>query len=262
MDDDAFRALLADFERSWRGYRKVRRGVQKRLVRHMHALNCKTVSEYRSRLDRDEEARREMKRRLTVSISRFFRDQRMWHVLKASVLPALVRDHPQGLQVWSAGCARGEEPYTLAAVWSRIPEPKPPLRILATDLHPDYLDQARTGVYGQGSLRDVTPEFRETMFQRQAPNQWRVKPHLRPPITWRVHDLVADPPPEREFAIIFLRNNLLTYFDEPIRSAAFSRIVGQLPPGGVLAIGAHERLPEGDFNLVPHPACPLLLVRP
>jgi chemotaxis methyl-accepting protein methylase len=112
----------------------------------------------------------------------------------------------------------------------------------------------------------VPPDFREAMFIRlqfrEAPERWRVKSHLRPFITWRVHDLVADPPPETEFAIIFLRNNLLTYFDEPIRTEAFSRIVGQLAPGGVLAIGAHERIPDGVFGLVPHPNCPLLHVRP
>jgi chemotaxis protein methyltransferase CheR len=228
----------------------------------MQALNCPAVSEYRARLDRDGDARREMERRLTVSISRFFRDRQVWNVLQAEILPSLARRYPDWLAAWSAGCARGEEPYTLAAVWSRFPAPKPPLRILATDLHPGYLDQARKGVYGRGSLRDVPPDFRETMFTREGPDRWRVKPHLRPPITWRVHDLVADPPPQTEFAIIFLRNNLLTYFDEPIRSAAFSRIVGQLAPGGVLAIGAHERLPQGDFGLTPHPTCPLLHVRP
>ncbi|MFP4309316.1 MAG: CheR family methyltransferase [Desulfococcaceae bacterium] len=92
--------------------------------------------------------------------------------------------------------------------------------------------------------------------------QWRARPHLRPSITWRVHDLVADPPPKTEFAIIFLRNNPPTHFDKPIRSAAFSRIVPRLAPGGVLAIGAQERLPEGDLGLTPRPASPLPHVRP
>jgi chemotaxis protein methyltransferase CheR len=112
----------------------------------MQAVNCPTVSEYRARLERDGEARREMERRLTVSISRFFRDRRVWNVIQAEILPPLARRHPEGVAVWSAGCARGEEPYTLAAVWSQIPGPRPPLRILATDLHPDYLARARNGI--------------------------------------------------------------------------------------------------------------------
>ncbi|MFP4584038.1 MAG: CheR family methyltransferase [Desulfococcaceae bacterium] len=76
----------------------------------MRAPTCATVSEYRTRLEREGEARRETNRRLAVSISRFFRDQSMWHVLKTSVLPALIRKHTKRLRVWSAGCARGEEP--------------------------------------------------------------------------------------------------------------------------------------------------------
>jgi chemotaxis protein methyltransferase CheR len=261
MNDDAFRILLAEAGGRWPGYRKVRRGVQKRLRRHMQALGCPTVEAYRRRIRSDPAVRRDFRRCLAVSISRFFRDRRMWEVLETRLLPDLVRRHPHGLRVWSAGCARGEEAYTFATIWERQPPPRPSMNILATDLHPGYLEQARCGAYGRGSLRDVPEPVRETLFIAEGPDRWRIRPHLQQRIDWRVHDLVHDPPPETEFAIIFLRNNLLTYVSDPARFRAFSRIVHHLAPDGVLAIGAHERLPRGDFGLAPHPDCPLLRVR-
>lgn len=261
MDDNSFRILLAAAGGRWPGYRKVRRGVQKRLRRHMQALGCPTLEAYRERIRLDPVARRDFRRCLTVSISRFFRDRRMWEVLETRILPDLVRRGPHGLRVWSAGCARGEEPYTFAAVWERRPPPRPSMNILATDLHPGYLEQARSGAYGRGSLRDVPAPVRETMFIAEGPHRWRIRSHLQQRITWRVHDLVHDPPPETEFTIIFLRNNLLTYFSDSFRYRAFSRIANQLAPDGVLAIGAHEQLPRGQFGLAPHPDCPFLLVR-
>ena len=118
MDDDQFRQLLDSFDFSWSGYRKVRKGVKKRVSRHMQDLKCQNMDTYLDLLNQKTELRQECERRMTVSISRFFRDRQLWHNLADDLLPHLIEREKNTLRVWSAGCARGEEVYSFKIVWT------------------------------------------------------------------------------------------------------------------------------------------------
>jgi len=109
MDDLQFQELLQYLGLSWRGYRKVRKGVKKRIRRHMHLLGCHDVSEYLAELEKDDDVKKQCELMMTVSISRFFRDQMLWQVLENEILPGLIQVYKEKLLVWSAGCACGEE---------------------------------------------------------------------------------------------------------------------------------------------------------
>ncbi len=85
MDDDQFRQLLDDFNFSWAGYRKVRKGVKKRISRHMQELNCPNIKVYLDLLNQNDAVRQESERRMTVSISRFFRDRKLWQDLEEEI---------------------------------------------------------------------------------------------------------------------------------------------------------------------------------
>lgn len=111
MEDPEFRMLLGHLGLSWPGFRKVRKGVKKRVRRHMVKLNCSDVEEYLLELDRSIEVRRQCERLMTVSISRFFRDKGMWAVLGEEILRGLMNTHLEKISIWSAGCASGEEVY-------------------------------------------------------------------------------------------------------------------------------------------------------
>ena len=113
MRESEFAAMLERFALSPEGYRKVRKGVQKRIVRHMQELRCPSMKAYLERLDTDGAAEREARRLMDVSISRFFRDGPLWRILEEEILPSLIADHPGGLRVWSAGCALGQEALQL-----------------------------------------------------------------------------------------------------------------------------------------------------
>jgi len=252
MNDHDFRRLLNLFGLSWAGYRKVRKGARKRLSRRMHALGCLTVESYFSILDKSPEERRECEILLTVSISRFFRDQRLWQVLENTVLAELVERDTGTLKVWSAGCARGEEAYSLKIVWDSLRGRlawMPDLRVLATDMNPVYLEGARMGVYSPPSLKEVSEPLRDRYFERpEKGEQYSVGPSLRTGITWSEHNLL-DNLPETGFRLIFLRNNILTYYEDWLQDQAFRNVLGNLAPGGFLVIGAHERLPAGTIEL-------------
>ncbi|NPV05390.1 MAG: hypothetical protein HPY67_11745 [Syntrophaceae bacterium] len=261
MDPRDFAMLLARFSLCAEGYRKVRKGVQKRIIRHMQKLGCPSMRAYLGRLDADRDAEAEARRLMDVSISRFFRDAEVWQALETEILPPLLEKHPDGLRVWSAGCALGQEAYSIRLLWARLSDGEssmPSLDLLATDVNAAYLQRAIEGVYPARALARMPAEVRGRFFRPAGKNTLRVVEELREGIRWQVHDLAADPPPALDFHIVFLRNNLLTYYRDGIVKAALPAILDSLVPGGYLVIGRKERLPGFIRGFDPHPAVPFL----
>ncbi|MBU0517030.1 MAG: hypothetical protein KJ621_19920 [Proteobacteria bacterium] len=254
LSDPEFGRILQKFDLSWEGYRRVRKGVKKRLRRRWVELGLTRVEDFLAALDEDPALVDECRRLLTVSVSRLFRDRELWHALKKEILPALA-GHDQ-IHAWSAGCARGEEVYSLKIVhdqWQRRGGSAPGLEILATDLNPVYLAQARAGVYGQSSLREAPEDLRPDYFEKlPGKKQYRVIESLKEGIVWREHDLLSDPPPGR-FDLVFLRNNVLTYESAANQVRVLDGVMTGLLPGGFLIIGAKEELPRAAAGLQPWP---------
>jgi chemotaxis protein methyltransferase CheR len=259
MDDQSFRQLLDDLGLSWAGYRRVRKGVKKRIQRHMEQMGCRTLAAYLKVMETDQGLRLECERLLTVSISRFFRDRELFRLLESEILPRLVEMHPKRLKGWVAGCARGEEVYSIKIVWEAIREgrgPQPTLELLATDLHPAYIAKARTGIYSKSSLKELPADARDRYFIPLGDQRgFALVRSLNADVKWRVHHLLADPPGQG-FHLITLRNNLLTYYDETLKVPAFRKIVKTLVPGGFLIIGAHEKIPLETSDLIPYQGMP------
>lgn len=254
MDDRHFQQLLEYLGLSWAGYRKVRKGVKKRIARHMEQLGCRSMEEYILILNEKEGLRFACEQLMTVSISRFFRHLALWHILGNDILPGIIKKNVAPLKVWSAGCACGEEVYSFKIVWERLRdqfEPLPALEMLATDMNPIYLDRARAGIYPRSSLREVPKEIRPIYFEPQkGKKHFAVRSFLKEGISWKVQHFFLDVP-EKRFHFIFLRNSLLTYYESELRELAFQKVVDRLEPGGFLIIGAHEKIPSPASNLTP-----------
>ncbi len=253
MDDRCFRNILEVFNLSWKGYRKVRKGVKKRLTRHMQRLGIKDFESYIKLIKESPKIRKECEILLTVSISRFFRDKKLWEVLETKVLPDIIKKNQDILRVWSAGCARGEEVYTFKITWDRTLKnraARAQLELLATDINPWYLEMAKEGKYGPSSLKEVPQEILDTYFEPSEPaGFFRVKDYLKSEIEWMEHNILNDPP-YRPFHLVFLRNNLLTYYKYPLAEETFMKILRALAPGGYLVKGAHEKVPPSARCLV------------
>jgi chemotaxis protein methyltransferase CheR len=261
MDDQQFRQLLNKLGFSWDGYRKVRKGVKKRISRHMRQLGCRTVHEYFIALDSSPELRKECELLMTVSISRFFRDRRLWETIESEILPGIIKEGMEEIRVWSAGCACGEEVYSFMILWNRLERGfnrLPVLKMLATEMNPTYLDKARAGVYSWSSLKEVPEEVRSTYFEPRSKGRlYKVSSSLKEDVVWKVHNLLSDPP-GADFQLIFLRNNLLTYYKDELKKPAFKKVIDSLAPGGFLIIGAHEKLSPGTSELLPCSRHPLI----
>ena len=170
MNDEQFRQVLDFFQYSWTGYRKVRKGVKKRISRHMRELKCANMETYLDLIQKNDQERQEFKRRMTVSISRFFRDRKLWLDLENEILPRLIETGKEKLKVWSAGCARGEEVYSFKIIWERLKtrfDILTGLELVATDMHPEYIQKAKAGIYPNSSLKEIPKEMRDDCFDRK-----------------------------------------------------------------------------------------------
>lgn len=178
----------------------------------------------------------------------FFRDASQLEELVAMLAE---RHAGRTADVWIAGCSTGEEAYTLAILCA---ERGVRVRILATDLHEERVEQARLGVYDDWSLRRVPPPTRERYFETAASGH-RVRDSIRNRVTFAVHNLVGDAAPtflgrRVAWSAIVCRNVLIYFAVERIR-AICSMFADELAPDGVLVLGASESLQGMDVNLAP-----------
>ncbi|HEX7534198.1 MAG TPA: CheR family methyltransferase [Syntrophales bacterium] len=254
MDDDSFRQLLDRLGLSWHGYAKVRRGVKKRIRRHMQELGILTMDEYLQVLV-DPNILKDVEMLMSVSISRFFRDQNLWRTLKEEIIPGITSGRSERIHAWSAGCALGQEAYSLAVEWDMLKRRHsnlPEFQIRATDINPHYLVKARAGVYRRSSLRGLSDEIRSVYFHAcEDRKDYCVADHLRKYIVWEVHDLMRERPPAGAFQIIFLRNSMFTYYRKESIPSVFMSVLDRLDDGGFFIIGSHERLPFQTHALAP-----------
>jgi chemotaxis protein methyltransferase CheR len=262
MDDPSFNKLLKFFNLSWNGYRKVRKGVKKRIVRHMQALGLNNIDDYLKIVEKNEDIRKICCRHLSVSISRFYRDRNLWDGLN-DILPCLLNtfaDEPK-INVWSCGCARGEEAYSFLMLWESLKNKKqfPQLDIISTDINPEYLKLGREGLYEFRSLKELPTLFIEKYFSKLPDgNRYKLHPSLIEKVTFKHHNFIEETPPLKKFHIIFARNNLLTYYNFPEKTISLLRIINSLMPAGVLIIGSHEKVPENISHLRRCPKLPFL----
>ena len=254
MDDEQFRQLLDYFGYSWSGYRRVRKGVKRRIRRHMQQVRCRNTQEYLNRLDADSGLRSQFDSVMSVSVSRFFRDRLLWKVMEEHIVPEIVKEKGGKVGFLSVGCACGEEVYSLKIVWeiqrARL-ENMPELGILAMDINPDYIRRAREGKYSKSSLKEVPDKLRDAYFLYSGKDDFcKIVPSMRAGISWKVQNAVNEPL-QGSFQVIFLRNGILTYYTDELRRTAFRKILGSLSEGGFLVIGSHERLPVESSDLLP-----------
>ena len=159
----------------WRGFRKVRRQVCRRVAARVRSIGLADTAAYRERLASDRAEWPTLARLCTIPISRFYRDREVFDDLGSAVIPALAdaarRRGGGELECWSAGCASGEEPYTLALQWrmtlaSRFPELG--LRVLGTDVDATLLERARAACYRSSSLETLPAGWREAAFEARG----------------------------------------------------------------------------------------------
>jgi chemotaxis protein methyltransferase CheR len=222
--------------------------VYSRLVKRLRKLNLDSFHDYCQLVASPEGAaeRLEMLSALTTNVTRFFREPHHFEHLRSHVLPPLLDAARNGgrVRLWSAACSTGQEPYSIALTLLSLDPNAASLdvKILATDIDPRVVAEARRGVYADAALADVPAELRKRYFAPTANRgEWQVAEDMRRLITFRTLNLNADWPMQGKFRVIFCRN-VVIYFDEPTQQAVWSRFAAKLEPNGWLYIGHSERV--------------------
>jgi chemotaxis protein methyltransferase CheR len=201
---------------------------------------------------------------VTIQETAFVRDRAQfdeigWHGL----LEADVAAGSRTIRVWSAGCASGEEAYTLALLAAEAFAPgPPPVDVLGTDVSGAALAAATAGRYRERAVRGLEPALRERYLDRQADGSYLVGHRLRALVRFRRHNLVRDPVPplgESHFDLIVCRN-VLIYFDAPTIVQVIESLERSLRRGGMLVLGAADALHQTGGPPAPErrPKRPLL----
>jgi chemotaxis protein methyltransferase CheR len=195
----------------------------------------RSLEEYVAVLSTDDAALQGLVDRVTIQESSFFRDDAQFVAFADHLLPRLPSS-----TIWSAGCANGQEPWSLAMALDE--RGRTDCSILATDISNGALERARRGWYSLRELRGLTNERRARYFQPSA-DGYEVVPALRRMVTFQHHNLAADPPPIQtgRCAVAFCRNVLIYLTDEEI-TAVLDRLATALGPGAHLFLGYSESL--------------------
>jgi chemotaxis protein methyltransferase CheR len=252
---DFLRWSLPQLALRWPGYRKVRRLVAKRLNRRLAELGLVDLAAYRRFLAEQPSEWARFEALCRIPISRFYRDRGVFEAIAGQVLSeaaamAAARGDSK-VWCWSAGCASGEEPYTLVVAWRFCVAERWPglgLAVIATDAEEAMIKRAETACYGRSSLKDLPAGWREHAFARSGP-LFCLGAEFRRDVEFALQD-IRTAMPDGPFDLILCRNLAFTYFDEPLQCRTLERLRARLAPGGFLVLGSHEALPFGPGGFV------------
>ena len=224
------------------GYKRTT--LQRRVKRRMILLDLATFGEYKDYLELQPEEFGQLFDSLLINVTGFFRDPLAWQALREQVLPELfsAKGVKTPIRVWSAGCATGEEAYTLAIVLAEAlghDEFRERVKIYATDLDEDALQQARAGAYDASALADVPEKLRDTYFE-PAGEKHVFRRDLRRQVIFGRNDLTHDAPISR--VDLLVARNTLMYFNAEAQANVVRRFHFALSYPGYLFLGKAEML--------------------
>ena len=260
-DEEAFRAIVGRLE-EWSGcpFSHYRAGtLRRRMERRMAITGQPDLAHYLCYITENPQELERLLDSVTLKVSEFFRDHGLFQWLATHWLPPLVeaRSHLRGgpeIRVWSAACAHGEEPYSLAILVVDYLDRKglgtENCTILGTDIDPSAVERAREGIYPKEQLAKVMERYGAYFLShpRLGPDRLQVVPRVRNLVDFACFDLSSPrytAPPAAVFAeydLVFVRN-VMIYYDDQIKGEMMAKLHRALRRGGLLVLGRSERLP-------------------
>ena len=255
-EDSAFEDLLGyigrklDFETDF--YNNAY--LDRRITARMRRTDTDSYRTYQRLLESDDEEKDALLGSLSINVTGFFRNPEAWEKLRG-VLRDLTDEHRR-VRIWSAPCADGREPYSIAMLALDDPEIRErSIEITATDINRDILEVARSGVYETSQTSDIAAELEplndyEAYIEHEG-DRFSVKDRVKEMISFEQHDLIRGNP-KRDFDLVLCRN-LLIYIDSSFKAPIFETIRNSLRADGYLMIGMTETIPtesRDDFEPV------------
>ncbi|MDQ3744204.1 MAG: PAS domain S-box protein [Acidobacteriota bacterium] len=252
-DEQALRQIFTQLRvRTGHDFSNYKRAtVLRRIERRINVHALADLQAYALFMREHADEARALLRDLLISVTNFFRDCESFEALERSFIRRLFLDKDEGDQVriWAAGCATGEEAYTLAMLLTECAESlpdAPTVQVFATDIDERAIAAAREGFYTEADVADVSPERLRRFFVREANGGYRVRRELREMVLFAHHNLIKDPP-FSHLDLVSCRN-LLIYLNGAAQARVMQVLHFALNPGGYLFLGASESI-DGATDL-------------
>jgi two-component system CheB/CheR fusion protein len=245
-EERIFEALLEYLRQSrgfdFTGYK--RSSLKRRVRKQMQSRGIDNFGDYLDYLQVHSEEFLSLFNTVLINVTAFFRDKSAWNYLQQEIIPRIIRDKSERgtIRVWSAGCASGQEAYTLAMLLAEAlgtEQFRRRVKIYATDVDEEALDLARQASYTAKDLKPVTSELQEKYFEA-AGGQYIFRPDLRRTVIFGRHDLIQDAPISR-LDLLVCRNTLM-YFNAETQAKILNRFHFALNDSGFLFLGKAEML--------------------
>jgi chemotaxis protein methyltransferase CheR len=248
LTDAGFAALTAKISRD-RGFGCASykdKCLRRRIAVRMRARGVHTYGDYARVLDTDQAEYDRLLDALTINVTKLFRNWETYSAVAEKVVPVLWDQPTATINVWSAGCSSGEEPYSIAALFHRHAEQTGAaarvdgrVKVLGSDIDARCLAAAQAGGFEEGDFADTPPELRRRYFAPTAP--FAVIPEVKRLVRFERRDLLAEAPPPGAHQLISCRN-VLIYFDRDTQERLFEKFHQALAPDGFLVLGKVETL--------------------
>ncbi|MDZ8226062.1 CheR family methyltransferase [Nostoc sp. ChiVER01] len=244
--DPEFENLLVYLRQSrgfdFTGYK--RSTLMRRVCRRMQSLSVENFGDYLDYLEVDPEEFNYLFNTILINVTAFFRDSSAWQYLAEQVLPNLIKNKKSSdqIRIWSAGCASGEEAYTLAMLMAEIlgaEEFRQRVKIYATDVDEEALNQARLATYSAKEIQAVPDQLRQKYFEVVG-NRYVFRQDLRRSVIFGRHDLLQDAPISR--LDLLVSRNTMMYFNSETQGRILARFHFALTDAGYLFLGKAEML--------------------
>lgn len=212
--------------------------LTRRLYAHIKKNGYSNLYEYGDILSKDKEEREKFINFLTINVTNFFRDKKLFEYL-GEILKSNFSDNVKSLKIWSAGCSMGCEAYSLAILLKETFGDNYRFNIYASDIDNDIVNKAKLGQYGENELREMSPEYIKKYFI-YSNNKYQIKPEFKSNIKFDIHNLLLDPF-DKNYDLILCRN-VVIYFTEEAQRELYDNFAKALRVGGLLFVGATESI--------------------
>ncbi len=225
--------------------------LKRRIRARLRRTEPEDYTAYHELLVDDPDERVELVDALSINVTKFFRNPEVWTALQPYLRKRY--DERGSVSCWSAACADGREPYSMAIMAAEDPTiDQSSVDILATDIDPNALDAASRGRYQSTRTHDIAEELDwlssvDSYFSNEE-GTYEIESTIKSMVSFEQHDLVGQNPPG-SFDIVMCRN-LLIYIESEAKRAIFDTLIGSLNPGGYLVIGMSETIPRDLFEVV------------
>jgi chemotaxis protein methyltransferase CheR len=216
--------------------------IERRVLSRMRLTNREDFREYHSYLLSSPDEQQLLRNALTINVTKFWRDNDVFGMIQKEILPDIFRKKSR-VRIWSAGCATGEEPYTLALIIHDLLRLREgvTVTIYATDIDEVVLGRAKEGIYDKKSLENLTSgQLRRHFFERPD-GKYEVRPHLKEMIRFGAHDLMSGRPTTNYLDMILCRN-VTIYFTERQKNELARMFQSALLKDGYYVMGKTEFL--------------------